>query len=309
MIRTGLIGKFETSAKYAGLIGQLEGCMAAGVWDSGKNGRSTPLNGNRNKVFYTPETLSNSADAVIFTSRQGQTFDMMRDILKDGRHLLICPDPDLSFKKLELLLKIAEEAGVLLYMARHLYIAPLMEPLREHGSNPQYINIYKCENPGTSVKTNHINQTLYLEIISLLSIIHAPFRKCAFTSVPIHSPEPSLVNIRMEFSNGASASLTLNLFSRENYRTTEVCSSENMVKYDTRKNMTEVSGKHHYGLPGSPLKNEILEDFNLNEDIARFLDLVRRKAYPADHYISGIMTHKIAEEIILKLTPVNNSTG
>ncbi len=301
MIRTTLIGSPEKSRIYGGIIRQIEGCIPAGVLEEEPFEPLPWVNAGIAPEIISSFLVNDAADAVVFTSAVSQTFDTVREILIGGRHVLISPDPNLPFFQLEHLRCIAEEAGVLLYMAHHFHDAFLTDICRRYCHNPEYISITRHFDSASQARGRQVRDSLYYEIISVLALNHAALRKYTFMSVPFNSPGPSLIVVRLEFTNGSSSSLTLSRYSDSDSRIIEVFSSGSMVLSDSRKGMIMVTGDDKAGQIKLPVNQQVLQEINLNEDIRHFFQLIRKRSFPADPYISGIMTHKIASEISGKL--------
>ena len=304
MIRTALIGKSEKSVQYAGVIGHIEGCVPAVIWE-GSSMITGAGNVQRSVVAEGEQVLiSEMADAVIFTSEEAQTSDMIRDFLKNGRHVLMYPDPKIPWHQLENLRRIAEEAGVLLFMAHRIHDANLSKRYRKYCSKPEFISIYRHFKRHAFANSRFIRETLYYEIIALLSLNRVSLRKYALMSVPFNSPDPFLITVRIEFVNGSSAFLTLNQYSDYDERTVEMFSSDTMVKSDSRTGNIEVKKSDRSDIIFHEVKNAELPDINISEDITCFFQLIGQNSFPADPYISGIMTHKTATEILDQLSTV-----
>ncbi len=298
MIQTALIGTYENSDIYLGVIRQFGGYIPALTMNDGYGEGSASLV----PEITDPLLLTRLADAVIFTECNGQSFSVLREILKRGKHVLIYPDPNLPFYQLEHLRRIAEEAGVLLYMAHHFYDPATIAVYRKYCPNPEFTNVYRHCKGNTANESEQIRDSLYYEIISVLALNRVPLRKYGMMSVPFNSPDPSLIAVRLEFTNGSTASLTLNQFSGRDARSIEMFSSHTMVRSDLQKGTVVISRGTNPNQTEIPMNRDTLPDINLGEDIRRFFQLITGNSFPADMFASGIMTHKIALEITQKLS-------
>ncbi len=295
MIRTALIGPSENAEVYKGIIRQCEGYVTGGSDTTARE----RLTGH----FVPAADWLDSTDALVFTSREDQSFEVIRDALKYGRHVLMYPDPILPFHQTDHLRRIAEEAGVLLYVAHHFHDKSLLDIFQEHCPHPEYLNISRHCVGKIPCNENNIRECLYFEIISLLALNRFPLRKYTFISVPFYSPDPSLIVVRLEFTNGSAASLTLNQFSGQHSRTIELFSADTMVSSGTGEDVVRIMKNKPMRTMEVPTSQDGLYEINLIEDMMHFFQLIRKKSFPADHYISGIMAHKIAAEITRKLSP------
>ena len=301
MIRTALIGTPQKLENYTRAAGRSEAVVLSTRDENPFDNQQILNHAFDTDVIIDPLLLPDSADAVIFTSKEKQTFDVVRDILKNARHVLLYPDPKLPFHQLEKLIRIAEEAGVLLYMAHHFLNTTFLDTSRKFCNHPEFISIYSHCNGSHTVNAKHIREVLYFDIISILSVNRVSIRKYALLSVPFNAPNPLLITVRLEFTNGSSAALTLNQYADHDSKILEIFSSDAMIRSDSRKEIIEIRQSDLPYHPGIRIKNDV-QDINLKEDLTAFFQLIRKRSFPADQYIAGIITHKIATEIVNRIS-------
>lgn len=308
MIRTALIGSLNSVEKYLNDIYTSKHCLLVGIFCELKGNEEYPFTDHPTRLFDSPQELIEICDTVIFTDSEIQRYELIKMALKNSRHVFLFPDSRLSFVKLEKLYKLSEEAGVLLYI-RHKFIHPkIISILDNHCKFPEYIDIYRYLKHGNMQAGKSIIESLYYEILIILAINTASVRRFYTSTVPYCSPDPSLINVRLEFENASTASLTINAHTDINSRLTEIFIRDKMIIIDNSRSMLKIIRSN----PNETIQYEIPMDLEHEKgtilEMLYFIEKISNKDYKLKSFSTGVLNQKIATEILHRIIPYTEKT-
>ena len=303
MLRIAMAGTYHSILSNVELIRQHPGCLLTGIFTEIHSSEKYTFNDHPALICKNIEQMINIADAIIICDSAYAEFDMIKSILKRSKHVFLYSDHSITFQKTEELQKISEEAGVLLYLRHKIVPDKIIKLISKFNCEPEYIDIYR--NIGKHNKTNQtlIYQTIYQELLFVLSLSKHSYRRSDIQTVPYFSSQPVMINIRLYFSNGTSANLTFNNFSDNNTRTIELFQGNKMLYLDSLKSYGRFIC-HDTGLNG-PVKidGETIKIYEFSDEITIFLDILISSSNSSAHIDNGIILHKTATEIMNKIVP------
>ena len=303
MIRIAIFGNSIFSESIIRLTREYNNCLLTGIYSGSMAALNKVENGLPVPLYLNPDSLIEIADAVVFTDQVYLNFESIKKALKKSRHVFLFPDAKLSFFQTEELNKLAEEAGVMLYM-KHKHLNPALKHLLQgHYRNPEYIHIYRKLNRTNAHAGKSIFDSLYHEIIFSLSINRHGHRKFQTSTVPYCSPDPSLINVRIDFVNGTTASITLNNFTREEERHTEIYAGDKMIVLDTNVPEICIVQKNPHETNSYSVNLSLEQEDNANDEYIQFLQRIDQGQLQSEPFESGILHHLTATQIIHEIIP------
>jgi hypothetical protein len=308
MIRTAIYGPLDESSEIAAVLQGNPLCSIGGWCSPRRNEQSTHLIDHPWHVYSSFNSLIENSDCVLFPEPASVVYDKIVLAIRRSRHVFVQPDTNFSTEALTELQKLAEEAGVLLYLRHNTVNSKLKDTLKKYCNRPEYIDSYAYIDTGGNHNPEVVKNMLYTEITFVLSLSQAACRRFFITSVPYCTDEALLFNVRIEFTNGSAANLTLNNYLSENARFTEVYSKNGMMRIDSKTETIAIvqrtpDVKQAIKLPG-------LRDAEAAEELGTFFSLIESQLYSANPSGSGILLHHTTMEILRRLFPqkVHNRT-
>jgi len=216
MIRLGLTGKDCLSGKQLACLSGQEGVSIAGVYLPDKLHLPEHISDNL-PVFKDPCCLIAGSDALVITGDPADNYDLIVASLKDSRHILIPNPVFLSRKKVDYLLKLAEEASVTFMFRQPILYHAVIRGVQELLNRPEYIEIKRRINlPG---EKSDIKGSM---IISLTECIdaslftgNANLKKHKILQLPVAADDPEMIHIRLELDNACIINIQLDRFPGE----------------------------------------------------------------------------------------------
>ncbi len=303
MLRIALAGTYKSIYYYAELVRKVSGCLLTGVYTELKNQDDFPLNNYPEVIIDNINNLPNVADVIVFCDQSYINYDLVKSILKRSKHVFIFPDYSLSYYQTEKLQKIADEAGVCLYLRHKVIPDNIQNLINKYINDPEYIDIYRNMDRHKENNINKIYETFYNELLFILSINKHEYRRSYIHTVPYFSSLPAMINIRIVFSNGTSANLTINNFSDKDTRHIELFRSNQMLYLDSLKSFGKFICKETNESRVLQIGKQTLQNKDISVELFSFLNSLLTTNFFSSHFESGIALHKTATQIIDRIIP------
>lgn len=297
MIRTAIIGSANNLIKILEDITQIREYHIVGAFSNKSAANESPdIN---LKFFSNPDELISVADVIIVAERPGDYDEIIRKALKKSKHILIFPDLSLLSDQLEIFVKLAEEAGVHLFLFNKNINNSIPGFVTSRFGKPEFIDIYRYPENKTSRK--NIFELFYEEVFTIMRINKGNPKKYFTTSIPYFSHEPFLLNLRIEFENGTAANLTINKYKQDNKSRMEIFGHDGMVTI-----LNETGDLNIISNPDN--KESVSQSYkrdnnDLSDGLRLFLQAVSSGDFRSRPLENGINAHIFASKIIQKLVP------
>ncbi len=303
MMRIALHGDLTIAQNYIEIIQNSDLFILSGVYPEkpdfiqGDNLIDQPAN-----ILSTEEDLIRSSDAVLFLSFKEEQRNLLKKVLKESRHVFLCPEIIITPGLIKSIQKLGDEAGVLYYLRHNIISSGFQKELENHPENPEFIDIYRYIPVEIQPDVFEIHKILSREIMFVFSVNNRELKKYNVTTVPYCSDSPYIVNIRFDFSNSSTTNLTINFFTHDKTRYTELFYKKNIVRMNTHPGIVEFINREEGNFHISKQAYNYREENKLTEEIKRFLYLLSEKKYPVDFKDSGLSVHEIIWDIINKIS-------
>ena len=298
MIRAGVFGTGENLENALDIIRNHSGFLLTGYHSGGSIIKKHQFI----KHFTLPEDLISVSEALIITNNPGDFHEVIPIILKNSRHLLIFPDYSLSFYFLENLIKLAEEAGVILYLHQDGVKEWMKDLVHKYCAKPEFIEVYSYIDKHRIVPGVGIFNTLYNAISAVMKLNPVNPKKFYTNLVPYSSPDPLMTNVRLEFENGTSSNITVNGFLERSDIRIEVFRNDCEAIIDPLTPEIRIINKN----PNSTRifnKNPASQNNVIYEGLDGFALRIFSPQLNSDPFESGVIAHKIATKIIHQFIP------
>jgi predicted dehydrogenase len=196
-----------------------------GVFDS-EPGRAEKIGQQyRVRAFTSLHDALSASDALSIVTPTQTHFQLARDLLMQGKHLLVeKPMTDDTTQAAELV-RLAHQHGVILQVGHVERFNPVFRYLDTVAFDPRFIESHRLS-PYTARSTD-IGVVLDLMIHDLdivLAFVKAPVASIDAVGIPVLSKSEDIANARLRFSNGCVANLTVSRISPERMRKIRVFS-------------------------------------------------------------------------------------
>jgi len=280
-VRTAVIGVGHFGKFHAEKFGRLEGSDLVAVVDIDVD-RAKEVGENYGVVAITDyRDLYDSVDAVSIAVPTNAHFEVARDLLNQGIHVLVEKPITNSLDSANELIETAERNNVLLQVGHIERFSGVYTSLADHVSRPLYIECHRIApflTRGTDV--NVILDVMIHDIDLILALVNAPVTSVSAIGAPVLSASEDIANARLEFANGCVATITASRVSLKTERKMRIFQPDCYITVDFKEStMARLSAAEPLGSSQLPKINRsewsYPETDSLELEIAAFLEAVR----------------------------------
>ncbi len=247
-------------------------------------------------------------DAVALSTPTSTHFDIARELLENGIHLLVEKPITTTVNEARELVRIADENSLILQVGHLERFNPVVTALAEHVDDPQFIVSnriapYKPRAHDVSV----ILDLMILDIDLIHSFARSPMKKVDAVGRSVFSDSIDISNARIEFANGCVANVTASRISMKTERSLRIIQADSYMSADLHnKTLTRYSKKGPGPVSGPQDVDVGMDAFGdsdaMMDQTKAFLDSISSGEQPL---VSGL----IAMQALETATAVGNAIG
>ncbi len=230
VVGTGALGK-EHARLYADLAAAKR-VEFAGVYDVVSETARRFAEKYRVEAFPSLEAVTNNADAVSIVTPTTTHFELARELIRAGKHLLLeKPMTDDAGQAAELC-RLAQERNVVLQVGHVERFNPVFKYLQSVATAPRFIEAHRLSPyPARSTDVGVVLDLMIHDLDVVLAFVQSPVTYVDAVGVSVLSQSEDIANARLRFANGCVANLTASRVSPERLRKIRVFSSGPMTSY------------------------------------------------------------------------------
>ena len=282
-IRTAVIGVGHFGKFHAEKLARLEGSELIAVADTDAE-RAREI-GERFGVDATADyrDLFGRVDAVSIAVPTNAHFEVAREFLDHGIHVLVEKPITERIDHAEQLIETAERNGALLQVGQIERFSGVYASLAEYVSRPLYIESHRVS-PflERSTDVNVILDVMIHDIDLILALVDAPVISVSAIGAPVLSTLEDIANARLEFANGCVATITASRVSLKTERKMRIFQPDCYISIDFKEaTIARLSAQGTIGASALPQieRNEwrFPETDSLQLEVESFLQAVANK--------------------------------
>ena len=298
VIGVGYLGRFHAQ-KYA----QAAACELVAVADSRQQARDQVGNELAVRTVVDYRELLGAVDAVSVVTQTPAHFEIARDFLNAGAHVLVeKPITETAAEARELIALATRQKRVLQVGHLERFNAAILaaEP---YLNSPRFIECHRLapyRERGTDV--NVVLDLMIHDIDIVQTIVGAPIVSIDAVGTPVFSDEIDICNARLRFANGCVANATASRVSLKTERKMRVFEDDAYLSLDLQQKILTVIRKKSASDPPGPLPVNIEEQSleqgdALKAEIESFLDCIRTGRPAVVSGEAGLMALETATRI------------
>lgn len=224
VLGTGSLGK-EHARIYAELAaaGLVE---FAGVYDVVPERARKVAEAHGTRALASVREAAAASDALSVVTPTTTHFELARELLAAGRHLLVEKPMTDNAAQAEELIQLAQRHGCLLQVGHVERFNPVFQYLQEVVREPRFIEGHRLSPyPARSTDVGVVLDLMIHDLDVVLAFVAAPVVSVDAVGIPVLSASEDIANARLRFANGCVANLTASRVSAERVRKIRVFSS------------------------------------------------------------------------------------
>lgn len=231
------------------------------------------------RVFTSiPEAIA-AADALSVVTPTVTHFDLAKQLLLEGRHVLVeKPMTDNTAQAAELV-QLAQQHRCVLQVGHVERFNPVFKYLETVATQPRFIETHRLSPyPARSTDIGAVLDLMIHDLDVVLAFVKSPVISVDAVGIPVLSKSEDIANARLRFANGCVANLTVSRISPERMRKIRVFYADAYLSLDYQ----EQSGELHRRTATGIVREDIPIDKGdaLTLELSSFTDCVRRRGTP-----------------------------
>ncbi len=230
VLGTGSLGK-EHARIYAELA--REGVVEfTGVYDVNPEAARLHAGKHGVRAFASVEEAAAASDALSVVTPTTTHFTLARQLLSQGRHLLVeKPMTDNAAEAAELV-ALAQAQRAVLQVGHVERFNPVFTYLEKVATEPRFIECHRLSPfPARSTDIGVVLDLMIHDLDVVLAFVKSPLVSVDAVGIPVLSRSEDIANARLRFANGCVANLTASRISPERMRKIRVFSSGAETSY------------------------------------------------------------------------------
>jgi predicted dehydrogenase len=232
VIGVGSLGK-EHARLYAELAERSDQTIRlAGVFDAHRPTAEKIAEKCRVKVFDSIKQAADEADAASVVTPTHTHFEIARDLLRAGRHVLVeKPMTETSAQAADLV-DLANARGLVLQVGHVERFNPAFKYMESIATDPRFIEAHRLSPyPARSTDIGVVLDLMIHDLDVVLAFVKSPVTAVDAVGIPVLSASEDIANARIRFANGCVANLTASRVSAERLRKIRVFSGGASTSY------------------------------------------------------------------------------
>lgn len=322
MLKVGVIGLGQW-----GLV-HLETLMASsqydvvGVFDTDPIKMNHAVKQFQVNSFDSLDDLIAACDVLNIVTPTENHFDIASKAIREQKHVFIEKPVTTSLEEAKRLINLSHEAKVKVQVGHNERFNPAYAQMKGLIENPLFIESHRLnEFTPDCMKISVIHDLMIHDIDIILNIVNSTVKKVSATGVAVVNGTPDIANARIEFDNGAVASLTASRIATKNMRKTRIFQRNAYLTVDFLEQQAEhlkVDDEHGYQpfTMTLDLKNNVKKQLSfqrmdvkpsnaIQDELESFADAINNNTSPVVSLNDGHDAMLIANEILNKLKLTN----
>lgn len=228
-LRVAVLGTGSLGKEHARVYAQLATAGAVelvGVYDLDQDRARKVADAHGSRVFPSVAEAAAASDALSVVTPTTTHFELARELLVQGKHLLVEKPMTDNAVQAETLVQLAQQHGAVLQVGHIERFNPVFQYLQQAATQPRFIEAHRLSS--YTARSTDIGVVLDLMIHDLdvvLAFVNSPVISVDAVGIPVLSASEDIANARLRFANGCVANLTASRVNPERMRKIRVFSA------------------------------------------------------------------------------------
>ena len=304
--RVGVVGVGHIGKNHARLYAELPGGEFTAIYDTDRAVAQESAAKFGVKAAASLEEFAEQVDAASIATPTSTHFEIARDLLHRGKHLLVeKPIADDTAQASELA-ELAAARGLVLQVGHVERFNPVLSALEKRLTNPRFIEAHRLSPyPNRSTDIGVVLDLMIHDLEIILHLVRSPVQTIDAVGVPVLSRGEDIANARIRFENGCVANITSSRISPEQMRKIRVFQEDVYLSLDYQNQSGEIYRRTAEGLKRDQVEIERQEP--LKRELAAFIECAATGRAPKVSGFQATAALELAVEITKRIN--SNSRG
>ncbi|MBU0674665.1 MAG: Gfo/Idh/MocA family oxidoreductase [Proteobacteria bacterium] len=302
VIGVGYLGKFHAQ-KYAAM----PGVDFIGVTDANPDTARKVAAEHGVMAFPDYHQLLRETDAVSVVVPTSLHFDVARDCLNSGTHVMLEKPMTTTVEEADELIRLADQNGSILQVGHLERFNPAVMALDQFITTPLFIESHRIHVfKNRALDVDVVLDLMIHDIDLILNIVKSPIQTIHTVGLPVVTHTTDIANARLIFENGCTANITVSRISQENIRRLRIFQPNSFISVDYgKKELTVIRLLGEMDENNMPRQEVIsscfMEKDALQLELEDFVNNVRNGLTPIVSGREGRRALQVASEIIQQI--------
>lgn len=234
-IRVCVLGVGSLGKEHARIYSDLaaEGKVVfAGVYDKSAEAAKKIAEKCATRVFASAGEAAASCDAVSIVTPTSTHYELARELLQQGKHVLVEKPITNDGRQAAELVQLAKERNCVLQVGHVERFNPVFNYLSTVATEPRFVETHRLSPyPARSTDVGVVLDLMIHDLDVVLAFVKSPVVSVDAVGIPVLSRSEDIANARLRFANNCVANLTVSRISPERMRKIRVFSGGAITSY------------------------------------------------------------------------------
>jgi predicted dehydrogenase len=301
-LRVGVVGVGHIGKNHARLYAQLPAAHFTAIHDTDPETARRLSEEFGVLAASSLDEFSQNVDAASIATPTNTHFEIARQLLMRGKHLLIeKPIAENTVHATELA-ELAAGHGLVLQVGHVERFNPVLSALEKRLTNPRFIEAHRLSPyPNRSIDIGVVLDLMIHDLEIILHLVRSPVHTIDAVGVPVMGRGEDIANARLRFEDGCVANITSSRISPERMRKIRVFQEDAYLSLDYQNQTGEMHRRTAAGITREEV--EIEREEPLQRQLASFIECAQTGRAPK---VSGFQA-AAALELAVEITKRINS--
>jgi predicted dehydrogenase len=270
-LRIGVVGVGHIGSNHARIYSELPNAELVAILDIDPT-RADEIGGKyKAKVVASLNEFAGMVDAASVATPTSAHFSIARDLLAQGKHLLIEKPITEKTSDARDLAQVAAEKGLVLQVGHVERFNPVLSALEQRLTHPRFIEAHRLSPyPNRSTEIGVVLDLMIHDLEIILHLVDSALENIDAVGVPVLSRGEDIANARLRFASGCIANVTSSRISPERMRKIRVFQEDAYLSLDYQGQSGEIYRRVDGQITREPVAIEKEEP--LRQQLASFVD-------------------------------------
>ena len=270
-LRIGVVGVGHIGSNHARIYSELPNAQLVGILDIDP-ARADEIGGKyKAKAVASLNEFAGMIDAASVATPTSAHFSIARDLLAQGKHLLIEKPITEKTSDARDLAQVAAEKGLVLQVGHVERFNPVLSALEQRLTHPRFIEAHRLSPyPNRSTEIGVVLDLMIHDLEIILHLVGSMVENIDAVGVPVLSRGEDIANARLRFASGCIANVTSSRISPERMRKIRVFQEDAYLSLDYQGQSGEIYRRVDGQITREPVAIEKEEP--LRQQLASFVD-------------------------------------
>ena len=299
-MRVGVVGVGHIGKNHARLYAALPSAEFTAVYDIDRARAQKIADDFGICAAASLENFGEQVDAASVATTTSAHFDVGRDLLGRGKHLLIEKPIAENPAHATELAELAARKNLILQVGHVERFNPVLSALEARLTHPRFIEAHRLSPyPNRSTEIGVVLDLMIHDLEIILHLVRSPVETIDAVGVPVLSRGEDIANARLRFANGCVANITSSRISPERMRKIRVFQEDAYLSLDYQNQSGEIYRRESGKIVRD--KVEIEREEPLKRQLAEFIECAKTGRTPKVSGFQATAALELAVEITKRI--------